>query len=281
MAIDLHCHTKISDGSMGIDELIATAKRRGVTTLAITDHDALAGAARAVVIGKRQGIDVLPGAEFSAWDSERETKVHILAYLCDTPDRLEGLCHRMAVRRREAALKMLQKVLRYYPIVPESVTRHAAGSTAIFKQHIMHALMDAGYADAIFGETYHKLFNAHDGLAFETVVYPDVRTVTDSIRDAGGLVVIAHPAAYHNEELIAELAEENRLDGVEVWHPRQNENQVVYLTDFADAHGLLKTGGTDFHGMYSDLVHPIGNPDVPADTPALIRAYKARKQRER
>ncbi len=71
VAGDLHCHTKISDGSMGIDELIAFAKRRGLSAISITDHDTTASAIRAVVIGRRQQINVIHGVELSTWDTPR------------------------------------------------------------------------------------------------------------------------------------------------------------------------------------------------------------------
>lgn len=57
---DLHCHTRLSDGSLGIDEIIAYAKRMGLSFLSITDHDTMAGVSRAVVLGKRYGIEVIP-----------------------------------------------------------------------------------------------------------------------------------------------------------------------------------------------------------------------------
>lgn len=102
MASDLHCHTKISDGSMGIEELIAIAKRRGLSAISVTDHDTTAAATRAVIIGRRQELQVIHGVEFSTIDKSREKKAHLLCYQCDTPDRLEGLCRareKAAVRR--------------------------------------------------------------------------------------------------------------------------------------------------------------------------------------
>ena len=103
MACDLHCHSKISDGSIGIDELIALARRRGITALSITDHDAVAGATRACIVGKRLGVEVIHGVEMSAYDPARQRKVHILGYMCDSPDRLEGMCLKMSNSRRAAA----------------------------------------------------------------------------------------------------------------------------------------------------------------------------------
>ena len=61
MAADLHCHTKMSDGSVGIDELILLAKARGISTISVTDHDTFAGATRAKIFGDRRGVEVIPG----------------------------------------------------------------------------------------------------------------------------------------------------------------------------------------------------------------------------
>ncbi len=278
MAIDLHCHTKISDGSIGTEELLATAKRRGITALAITDHDAIAGATRAVIIGKRLGIDVIHGVEFSAYDEARGRKVHILGYLCDFPDRLEGLCRQTSTARRTAATEMARKVLRYYPIIPEAIARCASGSSAVFKQHIMHALMDAGYANGIYGDVYEKLFNDKTGCAFVNLAYPSVKEVIELIHSAGGLTVLAHPYAYDSIELMQELVDNDLLDGIEVYRPDHTEEQVTALAAFADKHKLLSTGGSDFHGMYAKHARPLGC-QAPDDTAQKMRTYKAQKKR--
>lgn len=275
MACDLHCHSKISDGSLGIEEIISLAKRRGLTAISITDHDAVVGATRAMVVGKRQGIEVIHGVEFSAFDPSHNRKVHILGYLCDAPDRLEGLCRQIAVSRRAAATEMARKVLRYYPIVPDSITRCAAGSTCIFKQHIMHALIDAGYADGFYGDVYHKLFSPETGVAYVSPEYPNVREVIDLIHSAGGLAVLAHPYSYDSIDLMKELTADGVLDGVEVWHHRNDEQQTAELKSFAENNGLLMTGGSDFHGMYSNKARPLGSHSCPDNTVQLMKEYKA------
>jgi len=279
MSIDLHCHTKISDGSIGVEELLATAKRRGLSAISITDHDAVTGATRATMLGKRLGIDVVHGVEFSAYEHARNNAVHMLCYLCDSPDRLEGTCRKMALARRAAATEMLRKVMRYYPIVPEAVTRCAAGCATVYKQHIMHALIDAGYADSFYGETYRKLFSHEAGVARVNVEYPDVWEIVDLIHSAGGLAVLAHPASYRNEELMQELTEKGLLDGIEVWHPDHSAEDKNRLYSFAQDNSLLMTGGTDFHGMYAGTAKPLGNSEVPENTPQLMRTYKAHKCR--
>lgn len=277
MVCDLHCHSKISDGSMGIDEIIAIARRRGLSALAITDHDAVAGATRACIVGKRLGLEVIHGVEMSTYDYKRNRQVHILGYMCDSPDRLEGACLKMANARRAAAKQMITKVLRYYPIVPETITRHAAGSTTVYHQHIMHALMEAGYTDEFYGEAFQKLFSHDGGYAYVPIEYPDVREIIDLIHSAGGLVVLAHPYVYDSLELMEELANEELLDGIEVWHPSCDEQKIATLKDFAESHRLLMTGGTDFHGLYTSPLRPIGSCGAPENTVKLMKEYKANR----
>lgn len=157
MAADLHCHTKLSDGSVGIEDLIVIAQKSGIDTIAITDHDCIAGTVRGQVIGKRYGVNVISGVEISAFDFEAGKKVHILSYLADSPNRLEGICKRTSVARKRAGQIMMLKVASRFPITSDFIIGHASGSTNLFKQHIMHALMDAGYTDSIFGDLYKAL----------------------------------------------------------------------------------------------------------------------------
>lgn len=74
MSIDLHCHSRISDGSLGVDELLSIARRRRLTAISITDHDAVVGSTRAVILGKRMGIEVIPGVEFPPGTTPGATK---------------------------------------------------------------------------------------------------------------------------------------------------------------------------------------------------------------
>ena len=259
MAADLHCHTKMSDGTVSIEELVMLAKKRGLSAIAVTDHDTFAGAGRAVIYGKRKGIEVIPGAEFSTTDGKTGRKAHILCYCCPHPDRLLGLCHQIAETRKRATLIMLQKVLRLYQIPVEMITHRAQGSTNIFKQHIMHALMDAGYADSIFGELYDRLFAPGEGIAYVPVKYPETRDVIQQIHEAGGLAVLAHPAEYDSYDLLLELAASHTLDGIEVAHPRGVPDDEKCFTALAKQYGLIMTGGSDFHGMYSQQMNPLGS----------------------
>ena len=275
---DLHCHTRLSDGSMGIDDLIIFAQKKGVTTIAVTDHDCLAGNVRAKLIGDRHGVRVIPGVELSATDSKRGARAHILCYLSDSPDRLEGLCRRNLAARKRASQLMMLAVATRLPITPEFIIKCASGSTNIYKQHIMHALMELGLTDSIYGELYEELFLGENSITVNGK-FPEPAEILEAIHDAGGIAVLAHPALFKNYELLDELIPLG-LDGIEVWHPTCNDDDIRFLTEKAKKNGLLMTGGSDFHGMYGNGKTTIGCCGTPEENIEALLSYKTRKRRQ-
>ena len=279
MAADLHCHTKLSDGSVGIEDLIVIAQKSGIDTIAITDHDCLAGTVRGQVIGKRYGVTVIPGVELSAFDNEVGKKVHILCYLAEKPDRLEGLCKRTSVARKRAGQIMMLKVAARFPVSNDFIINHASGSTNLFKQHIMHALMDAGYTSEIFGDLYHALFDGDSSTnLLAPVKYPEVNEVIEEIHNAGGIAVLAHPTVFDNVSEIDKYIELG-LDGIEVWHPEASDEDIELLSKICKKNKLLLTGGSDFHGMYGNRTVTIGTCTTPDEHMDKLLGYKAKKKR--
>ncbi len=280
MKADLHCHTKLSDGTLGIDDLIILAKNSGVTTLAVTDHDSLAGTVRATIIGERHGINVIPAVEFSATDGKRKAKAHILCYLPDTPERLEGLCKSNSEKRKRAARIMVAKVANKFPVTPELIMKCATGSTNIYKQHIMQALMECGYTTTIFGDLYNMLFSKESRInVLMESTYPEPAEIIEAIHEAGGIAVLAHPGFYNNFELLEELIPLG-LDGVEVWHPENTPEQQELLINIAKKNDLLMTGGSDFHGAYNAYPIKLGEYGPDEEQVAKLLSYKAKKRRK-
>lgn len=275
---DLHCHTRLSDGSMGIDDIILLAKKQGVDTLAITDHDCLAGNVRAKLIGERHGIRVIPGVELSATDSKRNQRAHILCYLSDSPDRLEGLCRRNLIARKRAGQLMMLTAASRLPVTPEFIIKCASGSTNVYKQHIMHALMELGLTPTIYGDLYEELFLGENRITVNGK-FPEPAEIIDAIHDAGGIAVLAHPVLFNNYELLDELIPLG-LDGIEVWHPSCSEEDILFLKEKAKKHDLLMTGGSDFHGMYGNGKTSVGAATVPDENVEALINYKAKKRRQ-
>lgn len=280
MAADLHCHTKLSDGSVGIEDLIVIAQKSGVNTIAITDHDCIAGTVRGQVIGKRYGVTVIPGVELSAFDSEAGKKVHILSYLADTPDRLEGICKRTSVARKRAGQIMMLKVAARFPITSEFIISHASGSTNLYKQHIMHALMDAGYTDKLFGDLYTALFDeSSESNILAPTKYPTVEEAINEIHGAGGIAVLAHPGKFDNFAEIDKYIGMG-LDGIEVWCPENTDEQAETLQALCKKKKILMTGGSNFHGTYGENgAVTIGAYSTPQENLDKLMGYKAKKKR--
>ncbi|MBQ7688258.1 MAG: PHP domain-containing protein [Clostridia bacterium] len=279
MSGDLHCHTRLSNGSMGIEDIITLAKNKGVDVLAITDHDCQAGTVRAKIIGERNGVRVIPGVELSAIDDKTGQVLHILCYLPDFPDRLEGLCHKNAAAAKRAAQYMMIKVSKLYPVTSDVIRRCAAGSTNLYEQHIMHALMECGVTDGIYSAVYDMLFSPES--EHNIIVKPDyapVKEVLETIHAAGGIAVLAHPVEYRDDTLIERLLPLG-LDGVEVWHPSATKTESDELYAFCKKSKLLMTGGSDFRGMYNRTPLAPGDYGTPKTQLNELLSFKGRQKR--
>ena len=279
MSGDLHCHTRLSDGTLGIEDLIAFAKKKGLETIAITDHDCLAGTVRSKVIGARHGIQVIPGVELSSTDAEAGKQVHILCYLPDAPDMLEGLCKRNSLARKKASHFMMLQTAKRFPISTEFIIKCATGSTNLYKKHIMQALIECGYSDSFNGELYKSLFSkSSENNILVEAKYEDVKNVIDSIHTAGGIAVLAHPYASDCVDEIAKYVEYG-IDGIEVFHPSADEEQQANLKKIATKHKLLMTGGSDFHGLYNTYKVSLGDYSTPDDCLHALLTYKSKQKR--
>lgn len=279
MKMDLHCHTRMSDGSDSVWEVVALARARGLDAIAVTDHDTFAGLPAAfAAAAELSGIAVIPGVEISCYDYERRRKVHILSYQSDESV-LRPILRKTLESRNSAMRESLPVILRACPMPAEMVSARAAGSQAIYKQHVMHALIDAGYTDSLFGDLFRKLFDSKTGLAPTRTVYPDVRAVLEATRAAGGITVMAHPGEYHSLELLEELAAKNLLDGAELNHPKNTEADRKVIEGICLRYRKIMTGGTDFHGSYAGRQDPIGSFLAP-ESARILYEQKAGTQHE-
>lgn len=259
MMTEMHCHSRLSDGSLQPETVVRLAAFKGIDTLSITDHDCVSGTRGHLALGEKYGIHIIPGVELSAVDPANGRQVHVLCYQFEDQALLDGFCEETIRRRAKAGEQMVDYVTKRYPISEEFIYSFAKDSACLYKQHIMMALMESGYTDHIYSNLYQKLFDKKYGEAFVPIQYPDVREACRVAREAGGKVVIAHPGHYHNVELVTELAKEGRIDGIEVEHPRNTLEDSKVLSQIAAEYSLIVTGGTDFHGMYSSTFYPIGS----------------------
>ena len=268
---------------MGIEEIIALAKSKGIEKIAVTDQDTIAGIERAKIVGERNGIGVVPGVELSAFDEATGKCMHVLCYLPEQPARLEGLCKHNSLVRSRATTMMCLKLAKLYPVTPELIKRCATGATALFTQHFMHALMEVGAADAFYGDVYKELFtpDGENNILIQPK-FKSVEEVIEAIHLANGIAVLAHPLAYGSMEEAKALTErfaKAGLDGIEVWHPSAGEGDSEALLAFAKKSKLLATGGSSFRGLYNKKLLTIGDYVTPDQQMKELMSFKARQQR--
>lgn len=267
---DLHCHTRASDGSMEPEELVDYAVRAGLGCLAVTDHDTMAGVPAARWQAARRGVRLLEGMEVSARDPHTGRKVHLLLYAPAHPEAILEMCAATLRARETAARAMVEKLRHRYPIDWETVSRQAAGSATVYKQHIMLALGHMGYTQSVFGPLFGELFGSPGGWARVDVPYPDAREALVLMRQSGGLCVLAHPGVYRSFGLVGELCRLG-LEGIEVCHPRHSAEDERAAREAARRYGLMPTGGSDFHGLYSAHPVPLGARTAPEESlPAIL-----------
>ncbi|RJE90571.1 PHP domain-containing protein [Paenibacillus sp. 1011MAR3C5] len=243
---DLHAHTTASDGMYPPAEVVRRAKLAGLSAIAITDHDTIAGVQEAIAEGQRAGMTVVPGVEISTVTGSAD--IHVLAYYPDNADPLwlERLAWIGSARdrRNEAILHKLQEL--GIGIAMEDVREAAAGKKgSIGRPHIAGALIRKGVVPDM-KEAFARY------LGSGAAAYVQVQSVTTTealqwIREAGGVSVIAHPGLYGRDELLEQWVREG-AQGIEAYHSDHSAEDADRYRAFAASHELIITGGSDFHG---------------------------------
>lgn len=278
--VDLHCHTNISDNSFTTEEVIGLAKRAGVTHLAITNHDTTAGLRDALRLGEQYGVEIISGIEISAYDYKRGRRAHFLGFYVEPEHTaIEELCAPLRTARHEACRVMVSRIREAgYAIEWEQVQAYAQGGTGVYKKHIMHALIDRGYTDAIYGPLYKLLFarggdGKQPGIAYVPLTYVDAADAIRTIVAAGGVPVLAHPGQMDNYDAVPEWVEVG-LQGIEVKHPDHGALEEARARTLAHQYDLVMTGGSDFHGFYWNSNNPLGSQSLGIESMEALKAKK-------
>jgi predicted metal-dependent phosphoesterase TrpH len=270
MKADLHLHSTWSDGSMSAARLIRFAKVLGLDAVSITDHDTMAGQEEALEEGKKQGLVIIPGVEISAFNPETGRKAHILGLRVQDMSGLTLSCRPWIRARHEKNMESLDLIIKAgYPLCREDILEYASLDGTVYRQHIMHALADRGYTSAIYGPLYTRLFGP-GGLAVVTARYMSAEDAIRLIRDCGGLAVLAHPFQYDTMGFLPALVEWG-LSGIEYKHPTQSPERQEAVQDAARRYGLFLSGGSDFHGLYSEHPIPPGAMDLELPADSVLR----------
>jgi 3',5'-nucleoside bisphosphate phosphatase len=273
--IDLHAHTTFSDGTFTPEELIGLARDRGLTTLAVTDHDSTEGLDRAFAAAGDDGLELVPGVEFSTVRDGHG--IHVLAYWMDLEDEaFQAELRRLRedrFRRGERTVEKLREL--GYPVTFERVREIAEGGN-IVRPHIAQALVEAGVVPTIEDAFTPELIG-EGGRAYVEKHALDPLDALRLIKDASGLVVIAHPGLFRerlgaSDEVIEQLAEAG-LDGIEAAHPDHDAEAERRYRDMARRLGLVATGSSDCHGTRYDPVR-LGSVTTDPEEFARLEAKK-------
>ncbi len=302
--IDLHLHTTASDGTLTPEEVVLRAKERGLAAIAITDHDTIGAVKNAMVAGKEHGIEVVAGTEIGiAHDPKRHLiETDILGYFVD-PDHAELIeaFDLLQKAKNDKLYKQLAVLAQNgYEIESTEVLSTAGGDTVrrphiwkILRKHYPSFRADVFFEKTSFGGDWYvtKDFS----LSLEAAV--------DIIERAGGIPVLAHPGAYNEvftkhgtlidpdvDKTIATCVGAG-VKGIEVYYS-YNKNRpywdgdslisgeqfselVDHYASLAESHGVLKTGGTDFHGANKPQIE-VGEVEVPYCLLEELRAARPR-----
>ena len=268
---DFHAHTSRSDGLLEPLELCLAAAAAGVRTLAVTDHDTLAGYRSLVAPGAElpPGLDVIPGVEINATAPDiphlPDDELHIVGLGVDPfAEAFEALLDRQrGARRRRFELMLARLRAAGLPVDAELAGLDPADDEALGRPTIARALVAAGHATSVSDAFARWIGPGLPGYVRRDGIGP--REALAAIRAAGGLSVLAHFAvAPRMPGLIDELIEAG-LGGIEVHHRTFDAATVAAMADVAAAHRLVPSGGTDFHGDDGTYAEAIGETWVPDD----------------
>jgi len=243
--VDLHIHSSYSDGLLNPRQIVELAHQRRLTAIAITDHDSVAGVREAIEWGTATGIQIVSGIEVSILFEECE--VHLLGYFIDPES--SAVLHYVSLlsESRENRARQIVDVLKKQgiPISFDLISKKANGAP-IGRPHIAEVLVEEGYVFSAY-EAFQKYLGEKrpaDIPKFNV----GLQKAIEIIREAGGLVFLAHPATISCFQQLFPVLLDHGLDGIETIHPKHNAELQLHFRGIAKAHGLLQSGGSDCHG---------------------------------
>ena len=268
MKIDLHIHSKNSDGSFTVEKIIQIAKLRHISMLSITDHDSIICQQKASSIAKENGIRYLSGVELNVTfissqnNGEKSISLDFLGYNFD-PDnsQLYNKLQQIAKYRQKRAEKILKKLnIEFRKKQIKELTKDDLANI----QHSVDGIFGRPHiADYLVKKDIVRNRNeAFDRYLVECNVpkYPlFLKEASRLVRNAGGKIMLAHPNDPHGTSLLklsslldiqTEIITDSFLpfiDGIECWHSRNDVKTTNHYVNYSKKHGLFMTGGSDCH----------------------------------
>ncbi|MGH9304441.1 MAG: PHP domain-containing protein [Acidimicrobiales bacterium] len=262
--IDLHCHSRCSDGSESPGRVVELASQAGLSALALTDHDGLDGVDEAGVRADALGLELVAGCEVSCRFSPGT--MHLLCYFVEPGEGpLQSLLARLRVDRAERNERLVARLSSLgVSITMDEVVAEAGGGT-IGRPHFAAVLARKGSVSSY--EAAFETLLAKGGPAYVPKAFVEAPSAIGAARESGAVVSLAHPLSLGLgpdglEGVVGELRQVG-LEGLESNYGRYQPEERAGLAALANANGLVSTGGSDFHGSYKpDLFVGTGTGDL-------------------
>jgi predicted metal-dependent phosphoesterase TrpH len=267
--IDLHTHSTASDGLLSPAELVRRAFEAELTLIGLTDHDTTNGVAEAQAAGASLGVTVIPGVEINTDLPEGQGEAHVLGYYLDVdqPAFQATLAFLRGAREKRGA-RMVQQLQAQGINVEWSRVREL-GKGTVGRPHVALALIEAGYATDVSDAFARYLTPGKAGYAPRFKLAPE--QAVQLIRSAQGVPVLAHPVGVTGlAETVLPMLVQAGLLGLECYYGQYDDEMVARLLALASQHGLIATGGSDYHGPN---IHPtpLGGRWVPPEAAERLR----------
>jgi predicted metal-dependent phosphoesterase TrpH len=270
LSVDLHIHTTESDGTWTPQELVRQAVKRGLRTIAITDHDTTAGIYAAQANAPAE-LEVIPGIEINAAAPDG-ADVHIVGLWIDpeNPVLQEQLriLRESRIERTERILSLLRSL--GIPITLDDVLKYAR-EEVVSRSHIASVLLEKEVVSSK-EEAFQSLIG-EKGPAYVPRYKVEPDDAVELIIRAGGVPILAHPGLLANLDVLPILVAAD-LVGLEVVHPSHDEAETEFYLDLAHQYGLLPSGGSDCHGPGGKDEVYLGRYTIPE---AWLRQLAARR----
>lgn len=242
--IDLHIHSKFSDGLLSPSEIVDTAIKIGLKVISITDHDSIFGVDEALTRANRR-IEVIPAVEMSS--NIGNLDIHILGYYIDHHSKaLLSFLEEFREYREKRVKKIIEKLLVDGIKIDFERVKEIATNAAMGRPHIAEVLKENGYVHSI-SEAFIRYLGYHSPY-YVPKKTAKPKEVIKKIKDCGGVPVLAHPGTIGQDSEIIYVLIKDGILGLEVWHPEHSKRQVDEFYEIGIKNGLILTGGSDFHG---------------------------------
>ena len=273
--VDLHLHSTASDGRFSPEAIVRKAAELGLSVIALADHDSVDGIVPALEAAKKfPQLKMIPAVEVSTDVPSGE--VHVLGYFIDyTSQELAGALAKFRSSRERRAQGMVVKLADLGIHIDWQRVREIAGNGSIARPHVALAMLEKGYITSI-REAFDK-YIARDGPAYvEREKLTPVEAVALVVR-TDGLPVMAHPLTVADPEAMIIELKTAGLVGIEAYYAGYTIDEISRLASLADRHGLIATGGSDYHGLGDIGETMIGGVDVPMASAERLIALAERR----